>query len=323
MSNWPTDTKYISRSTTRVDASRQADRQRALFLGHPGGRLALRHDPALQMAGRKNSVREPGQGTANARHQGRRRRGATASFNVRFYGEEIAAVAGTTKQAVWMRCAPLKSRPSQHEFVVNEDEARKEMRPRSGRARPMPPTRTSTRTGNVDTAFPECAAVIEGFYTTPVQIHNPMETHGNTVSWTDEGVTAGPPPRAFPACATAWPARCSWTKARCASSPITWAAVSAPNSAPAWKACWPRNFRVKPRRPVRLMLTRFDKALAVGNRPSSFQKIKMGALADGTLHAFEAENYGTAGIGAAATPAAAAAARTFPCLIFTRCPIRA
>ena len=48
------------------------------------------------------------------------------------------------------------------------------------------------------------------------------------------------------------------------------------------------------------MLTRFDNALAVGNRPSSFQKIKLGALADGTLHAFEMENYGTAGIGAGA-----------------------
>ena len=44
------------------------------------------------------------------------------------------------------------------------------------------------------------------------------------------------------------------------------------------------------------MLTRFDEALAVGNRPSSFQKIKIGALADGTLHAFEVDNYGTAGI---------------------------
>ena len=45
------------------------------------------------------------------------------------------------------------------------------------------------------------------------------------------------------------------------------------------------------------MLTRFDEALAVGNRPSSFQKIKLGAKADGTLHAFELESYGTAGIG--------------------------
>jgi xanthine dehydrogenase YagR molybdenum-binding subunit len=49
-----------------------------------------------------------------------------------------------------------------------------------------------------------------------------------------------------------------------------------------------------------LMLTRFDQALAVGNRPSSFQKIKLGAAADGTLRAFEMDNYGTAGIGAGA-----------------------
>jgi xanthine dehydrogenase YagR molybdenum-binding subunit len=48
--------------------------------------------------------------------------------------------------------------------------------------------------------------------------------------------------------------------------------------------------------PVRLMLTRFDNSLAVGNRPSSFQKIKIGALADGTLHAFEMNAYGTPGI---------------------------
>src|SRR5207247_1274877 len=44
-------------------------------------------------------------------------------------------------------------------------------------------------------------------------------------------------------------------------------------------------------------LTRFDQALAVGNRPSSFQKIKLGAKEDGTLHAFEFDNYGTAGEG--------------------------
>jgi len=48
---------------------------------------------------------------------------------------------------------------------------------------------------------------------------------------------------------------------------------------------------------VKIMLTRFDQGLAVGNRPSSFQKIKVGASADGTLEAFEFENYGTAGIG--------------------------
>ena len=34
---------------------------------------------------------------------------------------------------------------------------------------------------------------------------------------------------------------------------------------------------------VRLMLTRFEEALAVGNRPSSFQKVRLGAKKDGTL----------------------------------------
>src|SRR5581483_7759328 len=50
--------------------------------------------------------------------------------------------------------------------------------------------------------------------------------------------------------------------------------------------------------PVRIFLTRFDQALAVGNRPSSFQKLKLGAKEDGTLHAFEMDNFGTAGVGA-------------------------
>ena len=57
------------------------------------------------------------------------------------------------------------------------------------------------------------------------------------------------------------------------------------------------NLSLEAKAPVRLMLTRFEQALAVGNRPSSFQKIKLGAAADGTLLAFEMDGYGTAGIG--------------------------
>ena len=41
----------------------------------------------------------------------------------------------------------------------------------------------------MDKAFGECAAVVEGFFTTQVQLHQPLETHGNTVSWTSDGVT--------------------------------------------------------------------------------------------------------------------------------------
>ena len=43
--------------------------------------------------------------------------------------------------------------------------------------------------GEVDKAFSECDAVVEGFYTTPVQLHHPLETHGNTVSAGGENIT--------------------------------------------------------------------------------------------------------------------------------------
>ena len=112
-------------------------------------------------------------------------------FNVRYYGEEIAAVAGTSKQACLdaLRAIEVKA-DVRHEFVVNEDEARKDGSPPVWQGAANTSAPRVREKGSVDTAFPECAAVIEGFYTTPVQIHNPMETHGNTVSWTDDGLTA-------------------------------------------------------------------------------------------------------------------------------------
>jgi xanthine dehydrogenase YagR molybdenum-binding subunit len=64
--------------------------------------------------------------------------------------------------------------------------------------------------------------------------------------------------------------------------------------------------------PVKLMLTRFDQALAVGNRPSSFQRIRLGAGADGKLVAFDMDAFGTAGFGAGAASAGGGGGAGFP-----------
>jgi xanthine dehydrogenase YagR molybdenum-binding subunit len=47
--------------------------------------------------------------------------------------------------------------------------------------------------------------------------------------------------------------------------------------------------------PVKLVLTRFEQALSVGNRPSSFQKLRLAADASGKLTAFEMVLFGTPG----------------------------
>jgi xanthine dehydrogenase YagR molybdenum-binding subunit len=60
------------------------------------------------------------------------------------------------------------------------------------------------------------------------------------------------------------------------------------------------------------MLTRFDEALAVGNRPSSFQKVRLGAKKDGTLVAYELESFGTAGYASGGTTAGGGGGAGFP-----------
>lgn len=298
MSSWPANPKYISHSTARIDApakltgnARYASDIQAdgwlygmiLRSKWPSAKiLSVNLDPALKIPGIKAAVVV-----------------RDGTFNVRFYGEEIAAVAGTSKQACLdaLRAIEVKA-DVRHEFAVNENEARKDGSPQVWQGAANASAPHVREKGSVDTAFPECAAVIEGFYTTPVQIHNPMETHGNTVSWTDDGLTAWASTQGISSVrdGLAGALQLDQSKVRVITEYMGGgfgakfgAGVEGVLAAKLSRAA---------NAPVRLMLTRFDQALAVGNRPSSFQKIKMGALADGTLHAFEAENYGTAGIGA-------------------------
>ena len=298
MPSWPTETKYISHPTLRVDAvPKVTGRARYSSDIQAGGWLygmILRSKwPAAKILSvNLDKARQiPGIKAAVVARDG--------EFTVRFYGEEIAAVAGTSKQACLdaLRAIEVNAVPRQ-QFAVNENEARKDDAPQVWEGRPNVAPGRPREQGNVDQAFGECAAVIEGFYTTPVQIHNPMETHGNTVSWTDDGVTAWASTQGISSVrdGLAGALQLDQSKVRVITE-FMGGGFGAKFGAGA-EGVLAARLSHEAKAPVRLMLTRFDQALAVGNRPSSFQKIKMGALADGTLHAFEAENYGTAGIGA-------------------------
>jgi xanthine dehydrogenase YagR molybdenum-binding subunit len=297
MPSWPTNTKYISQSTLRVDAAAKLT-GRARYSsdiqadGWLYGMILRSKWPAAKISeiNLDKALQVPGIKAAITVRDGER--------TVRFYGEELAAVAGTTRQACLdaLRAIEVKAQPLP--FVVREDDAKKDNAPKvwEGAANASPGK--SREQGTVDQAFAECAAVIEGFYTTPVQIHNPMETHGNTVSWTDDGVTAWSSTQGISSVrdGLAGALKLDHSQVRVITD-FMGGGFGAKFGAGAEGVLAARLSR-EAKAPVRLMLTRFDQALAVGNRPSSFQKIKIGALADGTLHAFEMDNYGTAGIGA-------------------------
>ena len=298
MPSWPSETKYISHPTERIDAGPKvtgaarysSDIQANGWLY--GMILRSKWPMAKISAVNLDKARQvPGIKAAVAINDG--------PFTVRFYGQEIAAVAGTSKQACLdaLRVIEVTAQPRM-EFVVNEDDAIKPDSPQVWEGTPNVAKGRSNEQGDVDSAFPECAQVIEGFYTTPVQIHNPMETHGNTVSWTDEGLTAWASTQGISSVQDGFAGalQLDQSKVRVITD-FMGGGFGAKFGAGA-EGILAAKLSREAKAPVRLMLTRFDQNLAVGNRPSSFQKIKIGATADGTLHAFEMENYGTAGIGA-------------------------
>jgi xanthine dehydrogenase YagR molybdenum-binding subunit len=219
---------------------------------------------------------------------------------IRYYGEELAAVAGTTRQACLDALRAIEVDAVELPFVVREEDAREDSAPRVWEDAPNLSRPRVTEKGDVDKAFAECHVVVQGLFTTQVQIHHPLETHGNTVSWTNDGITCWSSTQGITSVRNdlAGNLQIPQDQVRVISEFMgggfgskLGAGVEARLTALLSRLA---------RAPVKLMLTRFDESLAVGNRPSSFQKIRLGALPDGTLHAFELENYGTAGIGAGA-----------------------
>lgn len=297
MPSWPTETKYISHSTTRIDGAAKvtgnarysSDIQAEGWLY---GMILRSKWPAAKITGVNLD-------------QARKMPGIKAAvlvrdlpFTVRFYGEEIAAVAGVSKQACQDALRAIAVTAEEQPFAVRENDAKKPDAPRVWQNGPNYVEPKPHERGDVDAAFGKCAAVIEGFYTTPVQIHNPMETHGNTVSWTDDGVTAWSSTQGISSVrdGLAGSLRLEHSKVRVITD-FMGGGFGAKFGAGV-EGMLAAKLSQQAKAPVRLMLTRFDQNLAVGNRPSSFQKIKLGAAADGTLLAFEMNNYGTAGIGA-------------------------
>ncbi|MGH7953842.1 MAG: xanthine dehydrogenase family protein molybdopterin-binding subunit, partial [Limisphaerales bacterium] len=303
MPSWPTKTKYISHDTRRIDAPEKVS-GRARYAsdiqadGWLYGMILRSKWPAAKITkiNLEPALKIPGIKAAVVVQEGER--------TIRFYGEELAAVAGTTKQACLdaLLAIQVEAKPSPL-FAVNENTAKAGDAPKVWDNSPNTSTGPPRERGDVDSAFGECAAVIEGFYTTPVQLHNAMETHGNTVSWTDDDVTAWASTQGISSVrdGLAGAFRLDHSQVRVITQFM--GGGFGAKFGPGVEGILAARLSREAKAPVRLMLTRFDEALAVGNRPSSFQKIKIGAKADGTLHAFEMDNYGTPGIGAGSSTA--------------------
>jgi len=308
---WPKETKFLGKETPRVEGPAKVS-GRAKYTGDvaPAGVLYGAIFRSKWPAAHVKSVNlekaraAPGIKAAICVRDG--------EFDVRYYGDEIAALAGTSKQAVLDALALIEVSAEPRAFVVKERDALKADAPQVVAGRANLTEGAAKETGNVEAAFAASAAVVETTVSTPIQVHHPMETHGHTVQWDGEELTAWSSTQGVFACRDSFAKslNVAQNQVRVTCEHMGGGFGSKFNPGAEGVLC--AKLARAAGAPVKLMLTRFEEGLAVGNRPSSFQKLKLGADAEGKLTAFEIYSFGTPGHSAGANTGGGSGGASFP-----------
>jgi xanthine dehydrogenase YagR molybdenum-binding subunit len=312
MSGWPNNPKHLSHRTLRVDAKEKVTGQaKYTYDQHPKGMLygmILRSTwPAaeLEAVDLKPALAIPGVKAAILTQDPPRA--------LRFYGQEIAAVAATSPELAEeaLRTIKLKIKPLDH--VVDpvkslDDDAAPVFKNQQN------VSKAKTRTkGNTEKAFEDAHAVAEVTVSTPVCVHHPLETHGHVIDFSDgENMTVWASTQAISGVrrALAKGMDIPANKVRVISEYMGGGFGAKFQTGVEGLAC--ARLSREAGAPVKLMLSRADNHHAVGNRPCTYQQIRIGADKSGKLTAFSSHAFGSAGYASGGETAGGGGGAGFP-----------
>ena len=230
--------------------------------------------------------------------------------NLKYAGDEVAAVAAETPYQASDALKKIKVEYEVLDFAVNVDSAMKDGAPVIQKAADpnkehkneyygannliLNPNKPYAR-GDVEVGFNQADEVIKSKYSTPHIMHTPVETHGSVCRWDGGKLTI-------------------WDSIQGIYTTLN--GVSAILKLPynnihaigkyVGGAFGAKLYVMKHQiicallakitaQPVKLMTTRETSFLAVGNRPNSFMKFRIGAKKDGTITAIEHKHASTSG----------------------------
>lgn len=245
---------------------------------------------------------------------------------VRYAGQPVAAVAATSPQAAEEAADKIKVRYEALPFVVDTELARAPNAPlvfpgaadEAGTAGGGGSEGATPQTGNIHgpavhkrgdagQGFKDADVVVDARYITQVQTHSALETHGVVADWKPDLLTVYASTQGTASvreeCAGYFKLPISKVRVMTEFMGGGFGAKFGAGNPGVVAAILSR----KTGSPVRLMLDREEEHLSVGNRPSSDQRLRIGAKKDGTITAIQLISYGTAGCGTGAGCAGPAA----------------
>jgi xanthine dehydrogenase YagR molybdenum-binding subunit len=240
---------------------------------------------------------------------------AAPGEKMRYAGQEIAALAADTPERAQDALAAIKVTYEPRPFVVRIGEAQAPTAPLvfEGEAK----TRTSggdvdnnkkqlpkkgnvvgprlSEKGNLEEGFRQAEVQIDHTYETQVQVHSALETHGLTARWEGDELTVwGSTQGIFEMRGDlAENLKISPSKVRVITDYM--GGGFGAKFGPRVEGVTAAKLAKEAGAPVRLFLDRKEEQTTTGNRPSSVQRIRLGAKRDGTLTALHLTVHGTGG----------------------------
>jgi xanthine dehydrogenase YagR molybdenum-binding subunit len=213
-----------------------------------------------------------------------------------YAGEQVAAVAAEDEATAEKALKLIKIAYKPLPFVVTEEKAMEEGAPQVHESANVQKF-NDYNLGDIEKGFQEADVVLERRYKTAVEIHHPSETHGSLAKWQGDRLTVWDSTQAIfnvrDGLARALQIPASRVKVIKIYMGGGFGSKLGLNDYSVVAAMLAK----RAKRPVKIILSRKENALCVGNRPSSFQTIKGGVKKDGTLTALYLKNYTCGGIG--------------------------
>lgn len=209
---------------------------------------------------------------------------------VQWAGAEIAVVAANTEEIANDAVRKIKVEYEVLPWVVREEDLAKV----GNRAKPA----GEQTTGDPEAAFKAADFISEGEYGIPVITHCCLEPHGQTIAWKGDKIEYWPSTQNVYGVAG--------DIARGLNVPATSVHVHMDYMGGGFGSKFPADLwameaaklsKESGGRPVKLYLDRETELTIGGNRPSVFAKIKVGAMKDGTITAWESSTWATGGLG--------------------------
>ena len=215
---------------------------------------------------------------------------------VYYAGEEVAAVAATTEEIAADAIRLIKV---EYEVLPHLATIEQAQRPEAPQVFPKGNVTQPAlqQEGDADAALKASAHVVEGLYSTQVQTHTSLETHGGICEWDGDNLTAWVSTQAVHGTRNG--------VAKALGIPQTNMRVITDYMGGGFGSKLGGDVQVviaarlakAAGAPVKLMLDRKEEHLVVGNRPSAFAQVKAGVDAQGKLTVIDAETWGTGGAG--------------------------